>query len=197
MEINSRRENFYTQDLLRRDYVHVGAYTYGQPQIYSWGEGANLYIGKFCSIAEGVRVFLGGNHRTDWVTTYPFPALKDEWPEASNIEGHPSTKGDVVIGNDVWIGDGATILSGITIGDGSVIGANCLVAQNIEPYSIVVGNPGRCVKKRFSDKRVRKLLSIKWWNWSEKEIRANIQALCSGNIETLIKTYEKNRHLHS
>ena len=90
----------------------IGKWTYGKPQIMSWGEGAKLKVGSFCSFAEDVKVFLGGEHRTDWVTTYPFNIL---WESAKNFTGHPFTKGDVVIGNDVWIGDGAIILSGVSI----------------------------------------------------------------------------------
>jgi hypothetical protein len=82
-----------------------------------------LIIGKFCSIGDEVVVFLGGNHRTDWENTYPFPALNEDWPDTARLVGHPATKGNVVIGNDVWIGYGATILSGVRIGDGAVGGA--------------------------------------------------------------------------
>lgn len=99
------------------DSFPVGRHTYGNPEIIEWGEGATLSIGAFCSIAEGVAIFLGGNHRLDWVTTYPFNYL---WECGAGFQGHPATKGDVVIGNDVWIGRNAAILSGVHIGDGAV-----------------------------------------------------------------------------
>jgi acetyltransferase-like isoleucine patch superfamily enzyme len=86
---------FYTKDNLKHygDRVKVGDYTYGKVQIFSFGEKTNLVIGKFCSISEDVKIFLGeGNHRYDWITTYPFPILNKEWPEASKIEGHAATK---------------------------------------------------------------------------------------------------------
>jgi len=79
------------------------------------------------------------NHRIDWATTYPCPALSSEWPEAADISDHPQSKGDIVIGNDVWIGHGATILSGLTIGSGAVIGACSVVHQDVPPYGIVAG----------------------------------------------------------
>ena len=98
----------------------IGEFTYGTPTLVSWGEPSELTIGKFCSIANNVRVYLGGNHRSDWVSTYPFPVLMAaEWPEISVIEGHPGTRGDVVVGNDVWLADNSTIMSGVTIGDGA------------------------------------------------------------------------------
>jgi acetyltransferase-like isoleucine patch superfamily enzyme len=180
-------ENFYTKDILKYlgDLVEVGEYTYGNPRVLHWGEKANLKIGKFCSIAEGVIIFLGGNHRYDWVTTYPFSALNKEWSEASNIAGHPATRGSVVIGNDVWIGFGATIMSGVKIGDGAVIGARAVITKDVAPYSIVGGNPAREIKKRFSDDKIEKLLEIEWWNWSIEKIKSNMKILCSANIDKI------------
>ena len=180
-------ENFYTKDLLKDlgNLVEIGDYTYGKPQIMHWGEDAKLKIGKFCSIADRVTIFLGGNHRLDWITTYPFSALSQEWPEAKDIKGHPRTKGDVIIGNDVWIGFGATIMSGVTIGDGAVIGAMSVVAKNVEPYSIVGGNPIKEIKKRFSENEIEKLLEIKWWNWPLEKIKRNTKILCSNNLKEI------------
>lgn len=99
-------------------------------------EESNLIIGKFCSIAGGVTIFLGGNHRLDWISTYPFNMLEEEFPEAKMIKGHPATKGDVKIGNDVWIGQNAVIMSGIIIGNGAVIAANSVVTKNIKDYEV-------------------------------------------------------------
>ena len=97
-------DGFYTKECLleyiENGIAEIGDYTYGNPSILHWGEGAKLKIGKFCSIANDVQIFLGGNHRIDWITTYPFSVL-NSWPEAKDIKGHPCTKGDVWIGNDV------------------------------------------------------------------------------------------------
>lgn len=156
---------FYTKDFLSDLIDHrkavVGEYTYGNPRILHWGEDANLKIGKFCSIADHVVVFLGGNHRLDWYTTYPFPTLSEAWPEGKEIQGHPSTKGDVIIGNDVWIGYGAIILSGITVGDGAVISTNALVTKNVKPYSVVGGNPAERLFFRFDTKTIEFLIKLK------------------------------------
>jgi len=183
-------ENFYTKNFLRNEVekgvVSIGDYTYGKPKVLHWGEDAKLKIGKFCSIADEVVIFLGGNHRTDWVTTYPFPVLVSDWPEAGLIKGHPGTKGDVVVGNDVWIGYGATILSGTVIGDGAVIGARSVVTKNVEAYAIVAGNPAREIKKRFNQSQIERLLEIKWWEWSIEKIKKNIKLLCSGDIDNLL-----------
>lgn len=154
------------------------------PIIKSWGENKKCYIGKFCSIAEGVTVFLGGNHRVDWISTYPFPAF---FPEAKYITGHPASKGDVIIGNDVWIGTNVVIMSGVTIGDGAVIGAYAVVAKNIPPYAVAVGNPARVVRYRFDEKTIQALLKIQWWNWPIEKIKANMHLLCSTSYNEFIQ----------
>lgn len=122
----------------------IGKWSYGKLKILARREGASLKIGSFCSFSTEVKIFLGGEHRTDWVTTYPFNKL---WKSAKTFTGHPSTKGDVIIGNDVWVGHAAVILSGVMIGDGAVVGANAVVTKNVPPYGIVAGNPARLINK--------------------------------------------------
>lgn len=163
----------------------VGDYTYGVPRVRWWGEPARLRIGKFCSIADDVRIFLGGNHRVDWVSTYPFTAFADRWPKAQDIQGHPTTGGDVTIGNDVWIASTVLILSGVTIGDGAAIGSGAVVTRDVEPYSIVVGNPAREIAKRFDDDTIQFLLELRWWDWPEEKIRRHVDILCSTDIVRL------------
>ena len=81
------------------------------------------------------------------------------------------------IGNDVWIAAGVTITNGAQIGDGCVIGAGAVVVHDIEPYSVVVGVPGKPIKKRFDAETIQKLEEIKWWDWDEDRIRRNIMFL--------------------
>jgi acetyltransferase-like isoleucine patch superfamily enzyme len=164
--------------------ITVGDFTYGIPKIRSCGEGAKLSIGKFCSIAENVTIMLGGEHRPEWNTTYPFNVLLDNF---SDIKGHPATKGDVAIGNDVWIASGAKIMSGVTIGDGAVIGANALVTKDVAPYDIVGGVPAKCIKKRFSEEIVKVMLEMRWWNWPDQKIIAAVPYLQSNDISGLIQ----------
>lgn len=162
-------------------------YTYGLENIKvrDWGEGADVKVGSFCSIADNVTIFIGGNHRTDWVTTYPFGHIhKDVFPHHG--KGHPATKGDVVIGNDVWIGSGSTILSGVTIGDGAVIAANSVVVKDIPPYAIAAGNPAITLKYRFTQSQIERLLENAWWNLPDSRINDLIPLLCSNDIEALI-----------
>lgn len=175
----------YTKDLLGDRYV-IGDHTYGKPRVISWGEGTSLTIGKYCSIGTNVIIFLGSEHRIDWVSAYPFPFL---WAEAKSIPGHPSTKGDVVIGNDVWIGFGVTILSGATIGDGAAIGACSVVTRDIPSYSVAAGNPAQVIRYRFDEETIRKLLQIKWWNWPDEKVRENIHLICSDSINAFTKKF--------
>jgi acetyltransferase-like isoleucine patch superfamily enzyme len=181
-----KKFNYFTKNILTDKNYNIGDYTYGKPEVFEWGEGKKLHIGKYCSIASQVKIFLGGNHRIDWITTYPFNIINEDFLNAKDIVGHPISKGDVVIGNDVWIGYGATILSGVTIGDGAVVGAYSVVSKNIEPYTIVVGNPMQIVRKRFNDEVVDKLLKIKWWDWETQEINKNVKILCSDNVDKIL-----------
>ncbi len=167
--------------------MSYGKYTYGKPKIH-WDTGeARLTIGNFCSIGDDVNIYLGGNHRTDWVTTYPFGHIHKNIFNNFNGAGHPSTKGDVIIGNDVWIGSNVTIMSGVKIGDGVVIANNSHVVKDVEDYCIIGGNPAKFIKYRFSKEQIEKLLEIKWWYWDESKINEFSPLLCNNNIDEFIK----------
>ena len=168
--------------------MSIGKYTYGTENlnIHYSDSGAKLIIGNFCSIAGNVNIYLGGNHRTDWVTTYPFGHINQHIFNNFNGQGHPATKGDVVIGNDVWIGQNVTIMSGVTIGDGAIIANNSHVVRNVEPYSVVGGNPAKLIKYRFTKEQIEKLLEIKWWDWDDDKINKLSPLLCNENIDDFI-----------
>lgn len=174
---------FMSQNPLYSKYS-IGSFTYGDPRILTWGDQSTLKIGKFCSISAEVTILLVGEHRTDWVTTYPFNVLFKEFHQLS---GHPATKGDVIIGNDVWIGTRSTILSGVKIGDGAVIGACSVVTKDVPPYAIVAGNPAKIIRMRFKAETIRDLLQIRWWNWDFQKIKNSMELLLSGNTEELLR----------
>ncbi|MFI8579143.1 CatB-related O-acetyltransferase [Ectopseudomonas khazarica] len=167
----------------------IGVGSYGLPIVHDWQEGATLRIGAYTSIAEQVEIFLGGHHRSDWVTTYPFPAMIDE---AADVSGYAFSRGDVVIGSDVWLCTGAMILSGVSIGDGAVVAAGAVVSRDVEPYSIVAGNPARHVRWRFSEDERQALLAARWWEWPEDEVRQVSRLLCSERLETFL-AYARDR----
>lgn len=149
---------------------------------YEW-VGDKLIIGKFCQIAAGVEfVMNGANHQMNAVSTYPFYTLEG-WDMAPPSQDDMPFKGDTVIGNDVWIGQNATILPGVHIGDGAIIGAESVVGTNVEPYTIVAGDPARVLRKRFDDEMIGLLLKFRWWDKSIDEINSIIPLLTCGDIE--------------
>jgi virginiamycin A acetyltransferase len=85
----------------------------------------------------------------------------------------------ITIGNDVWIGARAVILDGITIGDGAIVGACAVVTKDVPPYAVVAGVPARVIRYRFSEKKIRTLLELQWWEWSPEEIKARLAELNS------------------
>lgn len=169
----------------------IGKYTYGREniQLFSWNEGANVHIGSFCSIASNVKIFLGGNHRKDFITTYPFGHINNHIFNKFDGKGHPATKGDVIIGDDVWIASGVTIMSGVNIGSGAIIANNSHVVKNVEPYAIYGGNPARFISYRFPEEIIEKLLTIAWWKWPDQKINDNAKLLCSDNINDFVNTH--------
>lgn len=167
----------------------IGLGSYGMPVVHDWNEGSTLQIGSYCSIASNVQIFLGGLHRTDWVSSYPFPAYL---PEAAHIEGFGGTRGNVVIGSDVWLCSNCTILSGVSVGHGAVVASSAVVTRDVAPYSVVAGNPARHIRWRFDEETRTALLESAWWEWPEEEIRHIVEKLCNNDIAEFI-AYARSR----
>lgn len=166
-------------------HVQWGEKTYGAEKIevFQWGEGAVCRIGKYCSIADRVKVFLGGDHKVNWVSTFPH-------------KPQTGTKGDIIVGNDVWLSHGVTIMSGVKIGDGAIIAANSHVVKDIEPYTICGGNPAKYIRHRFEGRIIDLLLELKWWDLPEGEIISMHDMLCDEPkydvLQNLLEKYRKN-----
>ena len=173
--------------------VTIGDFTYGQPLILTWGENTKLTIGKFCSIGANVQIYLGGNHHTDWLTTYPFNVLlKDQYPD---IDGEVAlTKGDITIGNDVWIGNNVMIMSGVEIGDGAVIAAGSVVTKDVHQCEMVAGNQARQKKilwQKFG------AVEMKLWDWPLEKIAEAVPYLMSDfriPLDELHKRWEEEHN---
>lgn len=148
---------------------------------YSYVYGSNVIetsLGAFCSIASGCTIG-GGKHPTDWVSTSPVfykgrNVLKTNYSQ-NKFEEYART----TIGNDVWIGSKCLIKGGVTIGDGAIIGMGSVVTHDVPPYEIWGGNPAKCIRKRFDDETIAKLLELKWWNWDEEKLQKYGDLFCS------------------
>jgi acetyltransferase-like isoleucine patch superfamily enzyme len=170
--------------------IVMGRYSYGTPLVRVYeGDAAVVHVGDFVSIADDVVFLVGGNHHVDWVSTFPLRAVLG-LPGAFE-DGHPATKGDIMVGSDVWIGRGATILSGVTIGDGAVVAAEAVVARDVRPYAIVVGNPAREVRRRFDDGTIEELLRIAWWRWPIERIIDSADLLNGASVADFLRAATK------
>ena len=183
-------KEIYIKPTIKNKNIIVGDFSYiadsdfesHVTHLYEWN-GDRLIIGKFCQIAAGVEfVMNGANHQMNAVSTFPFFTLEG-WNASAPQKSDMPLKGDTVIGNDVWIGQNATIMPGVHIGDGAIIGANSLVSKDVEPYTIVAGNPIRIIRKRFDDELIDLLECFKWWDKSIEEINNLIPLLTNGDLE--------------
>lgn len=148
--------------------------------------GDKLIIGKFCAIAKGIEFIMNGaNHRINSITIYPFNIMGNGWEKSAPSLTDLKLKGDTIVGNDVWIGQNVTVMPAVHIGDGAIIGANSIVAKDIPPYSVAVGNPCEVKRKRFDEDLIEYLLQIKWWDWNSEKIFKNMEALCSGDLNKI------------
>jgi len=145
-----------------------------------------LIIGKFCAIGSSVEFIMNGaNHSMAGISTFPFYIFGGQWQKHAPSSKQLSFKGDTVIGNDVWIGYKAAIMPGINIGNGAIIAAYSVVTADVEPYSIVAGNPARMIKRRFSETQIIQLQQLAWWDWHIEKITQALPSIISGNITEL------------
>ena len=153
--------------------------------------GDKLIIGKFCQIAAGVEFIMNGaNHQMNAVSTYPF-YIFGTWEESAPDKKDLPLKGDTIIGNDVWIGQNVTILPGVHIGDGVIIGANSVVGNNVEPYTIIAGNPAKEIRKRFDPELIEIMEKLKWWDKSIEEINSLIPILTCSDLNKVREELKK------
>lgn len=164
----------------------IGSYSYGRPKVRFPESGRRLTIGRYCSIADKVEILLGGDHRLDWASTYPFAAMRGLFPDAGAPEDYHASRGDVVIGHDVWLGSGCMILSGVTVGHGAVVAARAVVTRDVPAYAVVAGNPARVVRRRFDEATVAALVETAWWDLPHDAVTRLVPLLQSGRIADLL-----------
>lgn len=198
---NEYKTSCFIKNVITAPNIIIGDYTYYDDEtaptefeknnvLFNYPEfGDKLIIGKFCQIASGTKFIMGpANHRLDSITTYPFNVFGGLWQE--NTPEHMSQlpfKGDIVIGNDVWIGRESVIMPGVKIGDGAIIAAYSIVTKDVEPYSVVGGNPAKFIKKRFNDELIDLLLQFKWWDLKPDELVNILPLLCDFDLERVTK----------
>ena len=154
--------------------MSVGAYSYAVNFSYWLPKSrTHVMIGNYCSLARQLAFNIGRNHNFKNVTTYPNSLIKKFFQKEIKSPYYKNPF-QIIIGSDVWIGQSVTIMGGVKIGNGALIGANSVVAKDIPPYAIVVGNPARVIKYRFDEETIKKLLAVKWWNWDAKKIADNL-----------------------
>jgi lipopolysaccharide transport system ATP-binding protein len=190
--------NYFLKDNLKNEISQnlavIGKWSYGNPKIYRWNWKNKIYIGKFCSLGPEIKIIIGGNHRTDWVSTSQLPAdtfnFEDTFLNAQKIKNYNYSKGDLHIENDVWIGGFSIIFSGVRLGNGSVVAAGSVVTKDVEPYTIVGGNPAKLIKKRFTSKQINFLNSSKWWDLDDKKIDLLSKYLLAEKVDLFIKKFK-------
>lgn len=170
-----------------------GSYTGNFDVSVVFGE-MNVLGGRFCSLAGNIHFSMGGNHSMQSITTSPLDVnvvVKDIFgtvrPDLKPILNVRKQHRQIIFGHDVWISQSATIMGGVKIGNGAVIGANAVVAKDIPPYAITVGNPARVIKYRFGAETIKKFLAVKWWNWSLEKIADNFPLL--NDVEKFLATH--------
>jgi acetyltransferase-like isoleucine patch superfamily enzyme len=181
-----------SEDIVLPRSVEVGRHTYGYDEntFLIFTEGARIQVGAFCSIAPEARILAGGEHVTNRASTFPLNARlfdrgKRNAPDA--LELRPT-----VIGNDVWIGLGATVLAGVTVGDGAVVGAKAVLSKSIPPYAVVVGNPAKVAHYRFDSDIQARLLTLRWWDLDDRQIRA-LKPWFMGDVRSFLAELERVR----
>ena len=166
--------------------VVVGKRSYGALAIEAYSDdNSKLIIGNYVSIGPDVHFILGSEHPYKGISTFPFKVKLG----LQKLEA--KSKGDIVIDDDVWIGLGAIICSGVHIGQGAIIAAGAVVTKNVEPYSIVGGNPAKHIKYRFNDNIRRKLINFDFSKIDEQKFKENIdyvyEELTDENIDDILR----------
>lgn len=175
----------YSANIFRLEKVSVGNITYGTIDLTDYSnDDTKVEIGHYCSLAPGVKLILGGEHRPENISNFPFKhKLGLEIREARS-------KGSIVIKDDVWVGANSLILSGVTIGQGAVVAAGSVVTKDVPPYAIVGGNPAKIIRYRFEEKIIKKLLKIDYSKINPDKIIPNIkywyEQVTEKNIDELL-----------
>lgn len=149
--------------------VNAGVGTYAVNMNIHYGRrDTNILIGRYCSLSDNIQFIMSDEHELDRVSTHPFRNIiniMNNQGMKTYADNENKKRCQVIIGHDVWIGMNVTILGGVRIGTGAVIAAGSLVTKDVPPYTVVGGCPAKTIRMRLPGDLVRKLLSVRWWNW--------------------------------
>ncbi|RNL66169.1 hypothetical protein EFK50_00635 [Nocardioides marmoriginsengisoli] len=151
------------------------------------GKGSAVHLGAYSGMHYTAVVITGGQHHLDWVSIMHAHEEDGQW---SVQEENLIERGPVQVGSDVWVGFEALIMSGVTIGHGAVVGARAVVASDVEPYSVVVGNPARHVKYRFDEPTREALLRICWWDWDKRKVAAHKDQIHGPEVAAFVAAHD-------
>jgi virginiamycin A acetyltransferase len=194
--LDAQRRVVFLRPLVRSATIEVGEYTYYDSYddplaferdavLYGFGP-ERLVIGRFCAIASHVRFLMpGANHADRGPSTYPFGIFGAGWASTMDVVMSAPSRGDTIVGHDVWLGYSALVLPGVRIGHGAVVAAASVVARDVPPYAIVVGNPARVVRSRFSEEDVERLLRAAWWDWPIALVTEYARTIMTGTAAEL------------
>jgi acetyltransferase-like isoleucine patch superfamily enzyme len=186
---NSTSVTIFDNNIKSLENIKVGNFTYGDIKPFIFNHDYTLRIGSFCSIAPDVSFVLSGDHHINHLTTFPF------YSKVIDGRNEATSKGDIEVADDVWIGVGAIILSGVKIGQGAIIGAGAVVTKDVPAYAIVGGNPAKVIKYRFSEKIIKKLLTLDFSKFNAELIKDNLDNLykevTEDNVDELLKPFVK------
>lgn len=187
----------YIRNTVTNPQIVIGEYTYYDDPEDSEGFernvlylfpfiGDRLVIGRYCALARGVRFIMNGaNHAMNGFSTYPFNIFGGGWERVTPASTDLPHKGDTVVGNDVWLGYEALVMPGVRIGDGAIVAARSVVTSDVEPYSIVGGNPAKPLRKRFPPEVIDALLEIRWWDWDAEQVTRHLEAIVGADLDAL------------
>ena len=186
---NSTSVTIFDNNIKSLDNIKVGNFTYGDIKPFIFNHDYTLRIGSLCSIAPDVSFVLSGDHHINHLATFPF------YSKVIDGRNEATSKGDIEVADDVWIGVSAIILSGVKIGQGAIIGAGAVVTKDVPPYAIVGGNPAKVIKYRFSQKIIKKLLTLDFSKFNAELIKNNLDNLykevTEDNVDELLKPFVK------
>ncbi|TYC49150.1 CatB-related O-acetyltransferase [Rhodobacterales bacterium] len=196
---NGEPHTVFLKNFITRPTIEVGDYTYyndlRDPRDFENSNvrylfdpvGDRLKIGRYCALAQGTTFIMNGaNHAMTGFSTYPFHIFGEGWEDEFDISTiFDHLRGDTIVEHDVWFGTNSTVMPGVTICTGAIIGAHAVVASDVPPFAVVVGNPGRVVKLRFDEETIERLLDIAWWDWPADKVARHLGAIRGADLDLL------------